>query len=153
MNSNPNTKNLNRVNMNRLIFTVVILAGMVLFACKKDEKKVELTPYEILTSRTWSSDSLLANGENAGGEGQLLYNFNGDAEFRTDGTGTFGNYTGTWSLSADNKEVTITTDQIPIPIIATIAELTEESLKITTEFPDMSSPGNTISIRMTFKKK
>jgi hypothetical protein len=139
--------------MNRLMFTVVILAGVALFACKKEDDKVELTPYELLTSRTWVSDSLLADGEDAGGEGQLLYNFNGDAEFRTDGTGTFGEYTGTWSLSADNKEVTITTDQIPIPIIAAIVELTEESLKITTEFPDMSSPGNTIHIRMTFKKK
>ncbi len=109
-----------------------------------------LTPYEMLTTRIWLSDSLLANGQEAGGEGQLLEKFNGEAEFRTDGTGTFGEFTGSWNLSADNKEITIQTDSMPA-FVTQVVELSLVSLKITTPFEIM--PGEVINIRMTFKKK
>jgi hypothetical protein len=139
--------------MNRTFFTLIALAGFFFIACDKEDDEVVLTPYEMLTAHVWVSDSLLADGQDAGGEGELLEKFNGDAEFRTDGTGTFGEYTGSWVLSADNKELTITTNQFPVPIVTTIRELTLASLKVTTNFPDMSNPGETIAIRMTFLKK
>jgi hypothetical protein len=131
---------------------IVLLAGLVIFSCKKEEEP-QLTPYELLTLHVWVSDSLLANGADASGPGQMLEKFNGDAEFRTDGTGTFGQYTGTWTLSTDNTEITIVTPELPMPVIALVAELTKTSLKITTGFPDIANPGQTIAIRMTFKSK
>ncbi|MFO7723063.1 MAG: hypothetical protein R6V49_07565 [Bacteroidales bacterium] len=129
----------------------VLLAGLAFFNCKEEEPP--LTPYELLTLHVWVSDSLLANGADAGGPGQMLEKFNGEAEFRTDGTGTFGQYTGTWTLSTDNSEITIVTPELPMPVVALIAELTKTSLKITTGFPDIANPGETIAIRMTFKAK
>ncbi len=139
--------------MKRLMFTFIVLAGVILFACSKDDDNGEATPFDLLTAHTWVSDSLLADGEDAGGEGQLLHNFNGDVQFRADGTGNFGEYTGSWSLSDDNQEITINTNELPIPIVAAIVELNELSLKITTAFPDMNNPGVIIDIRMTFRKK
>jgi hypothetical protein len=137
----------------RIIFLLltVVLAGLVLYSCKKEEP--QLTPYELLTLHVWVSDSLLANGADASGPGQLLEKFNGEAEFRTDGTGTFGQYSGTWTLSTDNTEITIVTPELPMPVVALVAELTKTSLKITTGFPDIANPGQTIAIRMTFKSK
>lgn len=136
--------------MRKFSALLILLAGVVIIACNKDDDEVVLTPYEMLTGHIWVSDSLLANGADASGEGQLLEKFKGDAKFKTDGTGTFGEYSGTWTLSEDNKQLTIVTQELPLPITAIIVELTASSLKITTGFPDMANPGETIAIRMTF---
>lgn len=137
--------------MKHLSVFLLLLAGILLFACKEEE--IPLTPYELLTLHVWVSDSLLADSADASGPGQLLEKFKGDAVFNINGTGTFGEYTGTWTLSADNKEITIVTTELPIPITAVIQELTKTSLKITTSFPSMTQPGEVIDIRMTFKAK
>lgn len=136
--------------MRNILPVLVILSVIVIFSCDTKEEAPVLTPYEMLTTRIWLSDSLLANGQEAGGEGQLLEKFNGEAEFRTDGTGTFGEFTGSWNLSADNKEITIQTDSMPA-FVTQVVELSLVSLKITTPFEIM--PGEVINIRMTFKKK
>ncbi len=130
---------------------MMLLAGAVIFACTEKEDEIVLTPYELLTGHVWVSDSLLADGEDASGEGEMLEKFNGPAEFRTDGTGTFGEYTGTWTLSDDNKELTIITQELPMQILALVVELNQTSLKVTTAFPDFANPGETIAIRLTFK--
>ena len=73
-----------------LVFSIILIAG--LFACKKNDPN---SPNFInLTNHIWQSDSLLANGEEAGGPGQMLEKFNGDAIFNKDGTGVFGQYEG-----------------------------------------------------------
>jgi len=137
--------------MKKLSMFLVVLAGVLFFSCtEKEEDVIVLTPYELLTRQVWVSDSLLADGVDAGGEGEMLEKFNGPAEFRTDGTGTFGDYAGTWSLSEDNTQLTIITPDLPVQIIALVAELSMVSLKITTAFPDFANPGETIAIRMTF---
>ncbi len=138
--------------MKNALLLLLVLAGIMIIACNKEEEEVQ-DPYTLLTAHVWVSDSLLANGVEAGGPGQLLEKFNGDVEFRTDGTGTFGEYSGTWSLSEDNTTITIVTQELPISIIAIIKELTTNSLKIVTGFPDTTQPGEIIDIRMTFKVK
>lgn len=136
--------------MKHFSLLLIFLAGVFIFACDKEDDVVVLTPFEMLTGNVWVADSLLANGEDASGPGEMLEKFKGDAVFNIDGTGTFGEYTGTWTLSENNTELTIVTQELPVPVVAIVAELTTTSLKITTGFPDMSNPGEIIAIRMTF---
>lgn len=119
-------------------------------SCKKDN---ESERFVLLTTPVWSSDSLLADGQDAGGPGGVLENFKGDAKFRKDGTGYFGKYTGTWRFSSDETQLIISSDSLPIPVSANIAELTKVSLKITTIYPTSASPKGFFDIRMTFKAK
>ena len=135
--------------MRQLTLMLMILATMGYMACKEEEPV--LTPFELLTTRIWASDSLLANGEDASGPGEMLETFKGNAIFNTDGTGVLGNYNATWTLSVDNTEVTIITVDPAMEIITTIRELTKTSLKITTAVADINNPGQFIEIRMTFK--
>ncbi len=135
--------------MKKLLLFLFILLALGYVACKEEEPV--LTPYELLTTRIWASDSLLANGVDASGPGEMLETFKGNAFFNTDGTGVLGEYDATWVLSVDNTEITINTTDPPMEIITTIRELTKESLKITTAVADISNPGQFIEIRMTFK--
>lgn len=130
----------------------MVVAGIVVFThCDKNDEE-ELTRFQLLTMTAWLTDSLLANGADASGPGQLLEDFKGEARFNADGTGKFGEYTGTWKLQTSDTEIVIQTDAHPIPITAKIDELTKTSLKITTGFPDLTG-GSVIAIRMTFKAK
>lgn len=129
-------------------FLMVFLCLAV--SCKKDN---ESERFVLLTTPVWSSDSLLADGQDAGGPGGVLENFKGDAKFRKDGTGYFGKYTGTWRFSSDETQLIISSDSLPIPVSANIAELTKVSLKITTIYPTSASPKGFFDIRMTFKAK
>ena len=129
-----------------MAFLVVLIA---LLSCQKD-KNGPSERFTLLTSHIWESDSLLANGVDASGHGELLEDFAGDARFNTDGTGYFGAYTGTWAFSSSENYLTINSDSIPVPLTAKIEELTELSLKITTSFPAFPDP---IDIRITFKAK
>ncbi len=89
----------------------------------------------------------------ASGAGQLLAKFVGDVKFNEDGTGYFGKYTGEWMLSVDENYLTITTDSLPIPIVADIDMLTSTDLKITTNVLNPVNPSDPFDIRMTFKAK
>ncbi len=130
---------------------IVITAAILLFACKKDVN----TPterYTLLTTPLWTSDSLLANGEDASGPGELLEKFKGDAKFNTDGSGYFGQYTGHWALSSNDELITIDSDSLQIPVTCYIEELTQSDFKIVTSFPVKDEP-QPIDIRITFKPK
>jgi hypothetical protein len=118
---------------------------LFLFSCGKDDNRSER--FKLLTQTTWHSDSLLLNGQPAGGTGQLLEAFNGEADFRTDGTGVFGQFTGTWSFAQNETQLVINSEALPIPLTSQIVELTAQSLKITTSFPSAMEP---LMIRMTF---
>lgn len=128
-----------------------IISGIIFASsCKKDEKSER---FILLTTPIWTTDSLLANGQDASGPGQVLEKFKGDAKFEEDGTGYFGDYTGDWRLNPAETQITIVTVEMPLPIIANIKMLTTDTLKITTAIPDKNNPSVSIDIRMTFKAK
>lgn len=133
------------------IFAFFIIAGIIISSsCKKEEKSER---FLLLTGPTWAADSLLAGGVDASGPGQVLENFKGDAKFNVNGTGDFGNYSGQWRFNDTETELTIITDDLPVPINCSIIELTTLSLKITAIVPDMNNPPAMLDIRMTFKSK
>lgn len=129
---------------------LLVFAACVLFACKKDEKSER---FLLLTGHVWTSDSLLMDGAEASGPGQPLEKFKGDINFRDDGTGYFGQYTGTWRFTYNETQVVIESDSLQVPLSAFIEELTEISLKMTTIYPNLLDPQNPFDIRMTFKPK
>ncbi len=137
--------------MNRyLILSVFITGFLFLAACDKEEETSDR--FTLLTGATWQSDSLLINGGDASGPGEMLEDFRGTAHFREDYTGTFGNYEGSWDFAQNETELIIRSDSLPIPMLSTkIQELTRESLKVTTSFPDLQNPsGPALQIRLTF---
>jgi len=136
--------------MKRVFITFLIISNLILSNCKKDETSER---FDFLTTPVWATDSLLANGMDASGEGGILEKFKGEAKFNMDGTGYFGIYKGIWELAYDDSQIIITTDSLPIPLTTQIVELNTLSLKITTGFPNVNNPLEPINIRMTFKSK
>lgn len=132
------------------IFFLIFVAGIFWFSCS-EKVEVKSERFKLLTGHIWVADSLLADKEDAGGSGGLLEGFSGDTQFFEDGTGYLGIYEGTWFFSNNENDITIDTDSLPIPITATIVELTEESFKIITSFPSLYLPP--VDIRMTFIAK
>jgi hypothetical protein len=135
--------------MKNIVLLAIITGCFFVFSCGEKESE----RFRLLTDPIWVPDSLLANGVNASGPGGLLADFLGDAKFKKDGTGYFGNYTGTWSFNIDETELVISSDSLPIPIIADIKELTSVSLKLTTVLPNPQDLQHPYNIRMTFKAK
>lgn len=134
----------------KTIILFTILTGFILVSCK-EEQNPDSDNFKLLTTPVWTSDSLLVDGTDA--STGLLDNFEGDAKFNKDYTGTFGNYTGTWRFASNETQIVITTDSLPIPLTTKIAELNSTSLKITTSFPNPANPLSFMDIRMTFKAK
>jgi hypothetical protein len=135
--------------MKKLFPLLLISAVVILIACSKTERSEK---FKLLTGPTWTADSLLANGSDASGPGEVLEKFKGDAKFKDDGTGTFGSYKGEWSFNNTETQVTILTDSLAFPVVCNIVELKTSSLKITTVVPDKNTL-QPINIRMTFKSK
>jgi hypothetical protein len=135
--------------MKKLSLLLLIVFSLFVFACSKTEKSER---FKLLTTPSWTSDSLLANKQNAGGPGGLLEKFKGDAKFKDDGTGTFGSYIGQWTFNKTETEITILSDSLTFPVVCNIVELSTNSLKITTVVPDKTTLAP-INIRMTFKAK
>ncbi|MCJ7447595.1 MAG: hypothetical protein MUO72_07880 [Bacteroidales bacterium] len=141
--------------MKNLALLFIISGCLFAFACNKDKPSER---FKFLTGPVWTTDSLLANGADASGPGQLLEPFKGDAKFKEDGTGYFGIHTGQWSFFSEETEIKITTDlpvfgSIIIPILCDIVELTSLSLKITTVVPNLANPQEPHKIRLTFKAR
>lgn len=133
------------------LFISFIISGLVLFiGCNKESLSERFT---LLTGPVWATDSLLADGVDASGPDMILEKFKGDAKFNEDGTGYFGVYPGIWRFAYNETQIVIQTDSLPIPLVALIKELTNNSLKITTSVPNMINLSDTINIRMTFKAK
>ncbi|MGQ9620597.1 MAG: hypothetical protein ACUVTX_06375 [Bacteroidales bacterium] len=131
-----------------LLWFIVLVA--ILFACKKEK---ESERFKLLTAHIWTSDSLLVNGQDAGGPGGMLEKFKGDAKFEKDYTGYFGKYTGTWRFSYGEENIVIESDSLMVPLTAKIVLLTQTDFKITTVYPNVQDPLNPFNIRMTFKSK
>jgi hypothetical protein len=136
--------------MKNIAFFVIISAFVVVLACKKESKSHQ---FLLLTGPVWASDSLLVNGTDASHPGQMLAKFVGDIKFREDGTGYFGQYTGKWRFSYNESELVIESDSLQIPLTTNIIELTTKSLKLSTNFPNLTDLSNPYKIRMTFKAK
>ena len=132
--------------MKNVVILLIITALTIASACNKDKTSDR---FRLLTSHTWTSDSLLANGVDASDPGEMLALFKGDADFNEDGTGTFGQYTGTWMFTDSETNVAITSPDLPFALTTHIVELTSVSLKVTFTYPGVI-PTN---IRMTFKPK
>lgn len=133
--------------MKNVVIFLIITALAIASACSKDKTSER---FRLLTSHTWTSDSLLANGVDASGPGEKLEKFKGDATFNKDGTGTFGQYSGTWMFVDDDASLAISSPDLPVPSIAApILELTSTSLKVTFVWPEQVP----LDIRMTFKPK
>ena len=129
--------------MKNIVLFLVIVGCFQIFSCSKES---ESEKFKLLTGPVWASDSLLVNGDDASGPGELLENFKGDIIFHEDYTGEFGSYTGEWRFAFDETQLVISSDSLPIPLTAIIAELSQTNLKITTNF-------GIYNIRMTFKAK
>ena len=136
--------------MKNLVLLLIVTGCFYFSSCKKDSQS---EAFKLLTGSVWVSDSLLANGVDAGGPDGLLEFFKGEVRFNVDYTGSFGNYTGTWRFSFNETQIVITTISLPVPLTTQIVELTNISLKITTSFPNLLDPNSPIYIRMTFKAK
>ena len=135
--------------MKRIVFLIIICFTLVLIACKKEGSE----RFRLLTAHAWSSDSLLAEGVDASGSGQVLEKFKGDAMFYKDHTGYFGKYTGSWRFAYNETNIVIQSDSLQMPITANIDLLSNSAFKITTAYPNKLNPSNPIDIRMTFKAK
>ena len=135
--------------MKKLLIFVIATAGLITAAC--GEKQSER--FILLTTPVWASDTLYADGVDAGDPGELLYKFRGDAKFRENGTGYFGNYEGKWMFNPDETKITITSDSLPVAILANIYLLTSTDLRVTALVPNKDNLSDPFDIRMTFKAK
>jgi len=136
--------------MKRVLLLALMIA-LLLTACKKKEEGTER--FRLLTGTVWQSEILNVEGEDASGPGEPLEKFVGDAEFYKDGTGYFGEYTGTWYFSNNENNITITSPDLAVPLTTTIGELTAQKFSISTSFPippDLTTPK---LIEITFRAK
>jgi len=134
-----------------VLFFVFISVVYVFVSCKKDT--VPSDNLNLLTSHIWAADSLLADGVDEGGAGGMLEMFKGDTKFNEDGTGYVGDITGTWIFTNEETAIQITSDSLALPVSTNIAELTDQSLKLTTVFPKQTNPITYADVRMTFVPK
>ena len=132
-----------------MLYFLAVTAA-ICFACSKKDDQSER--FRLLTGHVWKSDSLLVDGNDGSGPGGILEKFVGDAEFKEDGTGYFGQYVGTWYFSNSEQDITIVSDSLAFPLTSSIVELTNLSFKITTSYPS-PAPGVNFDIRITFKPK
>jgi hypothetical protein len=124
------------------LMLIIVLAGAAACSEKTSNR------FDLLTSHSWTSDSLLADGVDASDPGELLEKFKGTINFNEDGSGTFGQYTGTWMFVDNEANLVIQSAELPAALTAHIVELTKKSLKVTFVYPSQDGLKN---IRMTFK--
>lgn len=134
------------------LFTLLAAVVIIISSCsKKDDSE----RFKLLTGHIWESDELLVDGVDESGAGMLLEEFVGDAEFKTDGTGTFGQYTGTWSFSNNETKITISSPALMngIPVTLNIEELTSGVFKMSTTLPIKGDLANPNLIELGFVAK
>jgi hypothetical protein len=132
--------------MKRPLLLLITALAVLALSCNKDKASERFT---LLTAHTWTSDSLLADGADASGPGQILEKFKGDVRFNEDGTGTFGQYTGTWAFADNEANLAIDSPDLPFTLTTHIVELKAASLKVTFAYPGVTL----IDVRMTFRPK
>ncbi len=136
--------------MKKLALLFLVLPLLFIASCDKDDEDEVSERFRLLTTPVWESQQLLVNGVDASGSGGLLENFKGDAKFNADGTGNFGNLTGTWEFQQDETQIRIVTNAYPFPIVANIEELTSSAFRIGTLFPNPENPQQQLTVTMSF---
>jgi hypothetical protein len=134
------------------LFTLLTAVIIIFSSCsKKDDSQ----RFKLLTGHIWESDELLVDGVDESGVGMLLEEFVGDAQFKNDGTGTFGQYTGTWSFSNNETKITIASPSLMngIPVTLNIDELTSEVFAISTTLAIKLDPANPNLVELSFTAK
>jgi len=134
------------------LFTLLAAVILIVSSCsKKDDSQ----RFKLLTGHIWESDELLVDGVDESGAGMLLEEFVGDAHFKTDGTGTFGQYTGTWSFSNNETKITIASPALMngLRVTLNIEELTSEVFAISTTLPIKLDPANPNLVELSFTAK
>lgn len=139
-------QNLKLTQMKKIVPWLLVTLLVIAAACNKEKASERFT---LITSHTWTSDSLLADGVDASDPGETLEKFKGDIVFKKDGTGTFGQYTGTWMFTDNEANLAITSPDLPFALTTHIVVLTAVSLKVTFTYPGVTPQ----DIRMTFKPK
>lgn len=132
--------------MKNTALIIIVISLVITASCNKEKESERFT---LLTSHSWTSDSLLADGADASGPGQILEKFKGDVTFKKDGTGTFGQYTGTWAFTDNEANLAIDSPDLPFTLTTHIVELKSTSLKVTFTYPGVTL----INVRMTFRPK
>ena len=134
--------------MKNIALFLVICCCFQIFSCSKDS---ESEKFKLLTGPVWASDSLLVNGEDASGPGELLENFKGDVKFNEDYTGNFG-------ILYRNMEIRLRRNTDchlirlpPYPAHGNNCRTDPDLIKNNNKLP--VPPTDTINIRMTFKAK
>ncbi len=136
--------------MKNLALILIISGLLAVFGCKKDK---ESERFILLTTPIWTTESIVATGADTTGVGVIIKQLTGDAKFKEDGTGYFGQFTGQWRFNTDETEITIITASLPVPINADIILLTTQSLKLTIDVTLQSHPQDLVNLLLTFKAK
>lgn len=136
--------------MKKLIYLTFVAVALFLYSCSKDKESERFT---LLTTPVWTTESITATGADTTGVGVLIKLIRGDAKFNTDGTGTFGMFSGKWSLNSDEDQITITTLALPSSIVADILTLTNQSLKLSADITIATHPQDLINLVLSFKVK
>jgi len=135
--------------MKKFIYLSLVALVLLLVSCSKDEKSER---FILLTTPVWTTESITATGADTTGVGVLIKLIRGDAKFNPDGTGTLGMFSGQWSLSDDENQITITTLALPA-IVADILTLTAQSLSLSADITIATHPQDLIKIVLSFKVK
>ena len=99
--------------MKNLLLLIIVASLVSLSACSKEESSDR---FDLITAHIWRTDSLLAGGVDARGTGKLLEKFAGDIKFNEDGTGYFGQYTGTWRFVYDETSIVLESPELPVSV-------------------------------------
>ncbi len=127
---------------------------LTMLGCKKNEDDaVKSERFIILTSLTWTSQTLEVDGVDASGPDGLLEPFVGDVTFNEDGTGTIGSETGTWNFTSNETQLIINSPALNFPVTLNIVELSETRLELTANIPNPDNFLEQIEIRMVYVPK
>lgn len=134
------------------LFTILAAVIIIISSCsKKDDSE----RFKLLTGHVWESDVLLVDGVDESGVDGLLEEFVGDARFKTDGTGSFGQYVGTWSFSNNETKISISSPSLMngLAVTLNIEELTADVFTMSTTLPIKLDPLNPNLVELSFTAK
>lgn len=127
--------------------SLFLLVSVALFSCSKKNDPVPTTPGQLLSQNTWLLASLTSTDPDFQSAGQVLLNsewsFKPDKSFSivANVTGINVTFTGTWSLSTDEKVVTVNSNYMGTAAtsVLQIISLTATSLQVKEEVSGMTN--------------
>lgn len=127
--------------------SVFLLVSVALFSCSKKDDPAPTTPTQLLSQHTWLLTSLASTDPDFESTGLVLLDsewaFKPDKSFSivASVTGINVTFTGTWSLSADEKVVTVNSNYMGTAAtsVLQIISLTATSLEVKEEVSGMTN--------------